>query len=74
VPEREDLDTFWVRDRPGVDVIANAREVKTTTGERTVSGASTDFRLEGNEQRGAFEFLADGVGRFRSGTVVCSFI
>src|SRR4029434_2720741 len=67
VPKREDLDAFRVRNRPVVDVVANAREVKTTNApEGSVPGASADLGLNGDEQRGAFEFLANGVGRFRS--------
>jgi hypothetical protein len=66
VPKREDLDPFRVRNHPVVDVVANAREVKTTNAcEGNVSGAGADLGLNGDEQRGAFEFLANGVGRFR---------
>ena len=49
---------------PGIDVVANAREVKTANArERNVPGAGADLGLNGDEQRRAFEFLANGVGR-----------
>jgi hypothetical protein len=67
VPEREDLDALRVRDHPVVDVVANARELKTTNArEGNVSGPGADLGLNGDEKRSAFELLANGVGRFRS--------
>ena len=67
MPKREDFDAFRVCDHPVLDVVANAREVKTTNArERNVPGAGAYLGLNGDEQRGAFEFLANGVGRFRS--------
>ena len=66
MPKREDLDALRVSNHPVVDVVANAREVKTANAcEGNVPGAGADLGLNGNEQRGAFEFLANGVGRFR---------
>lgn len=67
VPKREDLDTFRIRNHPVVDVAAHARKVKAANArEGNVPGAGADLGLNGDEQRGALEFLANGVGRFRS--------
>ena len=65
VPKGEDFDALRICNHPVVDVVANAREVKTANACEEVFGTGADLGLNGDKQRGAFEFLANSVGRLR---------
>ena len=67
MPEAQDLDLSRRFYKAIVEMISNPSEVQPThAGQGHVSGASSHFRLDGNERRCAIKIFSNRVGRPRS--------
>jgi hypothetical protein len=67
VPERQDLDPFWIGAEPVIHIVPNSRKVETPdVRQRNVHGPSANPWLNRNDRRCALEFFADAVGRLRA--------